>query len=154
MPHASPAGFQHGITLDAARRIADATLAKGREIGLAPLTVVVLDGAGREKVVLREDGCSLLRPEIARGKAFGALGLGYGSRELARRAQAVPGFTTALTVISDGAVPAAGGVLIRDAGGAVLGAVGVSGDLSDKDEVCAVAGIQAAGLQPDTGDPA
>jgi uncharacterized protein GlcG (DUF336 family) len=154
MPHASPAGFQHGITLDAARRIADATLAKGREIGLAPLTVVVLDAAGREKVVLREDGSSLLRPEIARGKAYGSLGLGYGSRELARRAQAVPGFTTALTVISDGAVPAAGGVLIRDAGGAVLGAVGVSGDLSDKDEVCAVAGIQAAGLQPDTGDPA
>ena len=154
MPHASPAGFQHGITLDAARRIADATLAKGREIGLAPLTVVVLDAAGREKVVLREDGSSLLRPEIARGKAYGSLGLGYGSRELARRAQAVPGFTTALTVISDGAVPAAGGVLIRDAAGAVLGAVGVSGDLSDKDEVCAVAGIQAAGLQPDTGDPA
>jgi uncharacterized protein GlcG (DUF336 family) len=154
MPHASPAGFQHGITLDAARRIADATLAKGREIGLAPLTVVVLDAAGREKVVLREDGSSLLRPEIARGKAYGSLGLGYGSRELARRAQAVPGFTTALTVISDGAVPAAGGVLIRDAGGSVLGAVGVSGDLSDKDEVCAVAGIQAAGLQPDTGDPA
>ncbi len=154
MPHAAPAGFQHGITLDQARRIADATLAKGREIGLAPLTVVVLDGAGREKVVLREDGASLLRPEIAMGKAYGSLGLGFGSRELARRSQAMPGFMTALTVIADGAVPAAGGVLVRDAQGAVLGAVGVSGDASDKDEVCAVAGIQAAGLQADTGEGA
>lgn len=155
MSNAAPAGFQHGITLAAARTIADATLAKGRELGLAPLTVVVLDGAGREKVVLREDGASLLRPEIAGGKAFGALGLGFGSRELARRAQAMQGFMNAFSDIAGGrAVPVPGGVLVRDEQGAVLGAVGVSGDASDKDEVCAVAGIKAAGLVPDTGDAA
>ena len=73
MPHTAPAGFHHGLTLEQARRIGDATLAKGRELGLAPLTVVVLDAAGQPKALLREDGCSLLRPEIATGKAFGAM---------------------------------------------------------------------------------
>lgn len=155
MPHAAPAGFQHGLTLAAARTIADGTLAKGRELGLAPLTVVVLDAAGQLKAVLREDGSSLGRAEIAWGKANGAMTLGFGSRELARRAQAMQGFMNALSDLTGGrAVPVPGGVLVRDADGAVLGAVGVSGDASDKDEVCAVAGIKAAGLQPDTGDPA
>ncbi|WP_237216082.1 GlcG/HbpS family heme-binding protein [Falsiroseomonas oryziterrae] len=154
MTHASPAGFQHGITLDAARRIADATLAKGREMGLAPLTVVVLDGAGQLKAALREDGSSLARVEIAWGKANGCLAMGFGGRELARRAQAMGPFMNALSDITGGrAVPVPGGVLVKDGAGAVLGAVGVSGDLSDKDEACAVAGIRAAGLTPETGDP-
>ncbi len=152
MPHTSPAGFQHGITLDAAKTIAERTLAKGREIGLAPLTVVVLDGAGQMKAVLREDGSSLGRFDIAWGKANGCLALGFGSRELAKRSGAVPGFTNALSDLFSGrAVPVPGGVLVRDAEGVVLGAVGVSGDASDKDEVCAVAGIEAAGLVADTG---
>jgi uncharacterized protein GlcG (DUF336 family) len=154
-PASAPAGFQHGLALDATRRIAEAALAKGRELGLAPLTVVVLDAGGHMKALLREDGCSLLRPEIALGKAFGAMALGFGSRELARRAQSMSGFMNALSDLAGGrAVPVPGGVLVRAAGdGAVLGAVGVSGDASDKDEVCAVAGIRAAGLAPDTGDP-
>ncbi|WP_372619105.1 GlcG/HbpS family heme-binding protein [Falsiroseomonas sp.] len=153
MPHAAPAGFQHGVTLAAARTIVDATLSKGREMGLAPLTVVVLDAAGQLKAALREDGASLARVDIAWGKANGCLAMGFGARELARRAQSMGPFMNALSDLTGGrAVPVPGGVLVKDGAGAVLGAVGVSGDLSDKDETCAVAGIRAAGLLADTGD--
>jgi uncharacterized protein GlcG (DUF336 family) len=149
-----PIGFAHGLTLAAATRIAEVTLAKGRELGLAPLTVVVLDQAAQPKALLREDGASLLRPEIATGKAFGAMALGFGGRELARRSAKMPGFMNAFSDLCGGrAVPVPGGVLVRDASGTILGAVGVSGDASDKDEICAVAGIEAAGLVADTGDP-
>ena len=154
MPN-QPIGFQHGITLSQAREIVDATLAEGRRLGLAPLTVVVLDAAGQLKAMLKEDGCSLLRPAIAHGKAYGAMGLGFGGRELARRAQAMQGFMNAFSDLAGGsAVPVPGGVLVRTAEGSILGAVGVSGDASDKDELAAVAGIGAAGLIADTGDSA
>lgn len=142
------------MLLDQAEKIAEEALRKGREIGLAPLTVAVLDAGGCLKVLKREDGASLLRPEIATGKAWGALGMGFGGRELARRAEKMPMFFTALNAMSAGkmvAVP--GGVLVRSADGVIVGAVGISGDLSENDEVCAVAGIRAAGLVPDTGDP-
>ena len=144
----------NGLTLEQAERITAAARAKGRELNLQPLTVVVLDAGGQVKMAQREDGSSLLRPEIALGKAYGALALGLGGRELARRAQSMQGFMNALSDIAGGrAVPVQGGVLACDAGGTVLGAVGISGDVSAQDEVCAVAGIQAAGLRPDTGDP-
>lgn len=155
MTHASPAGFQHGLTAAAAQTILTETLAEGRRLGLAPLTVVVLDAGGQLKAALREDGSSLLRPDIAWGKAFGAMALGFGSRELARRSTAMPGFMNALSDLAGGrAVPVPGGVLVKAEDGAVLGAVGVSGDASDKDELCALAGIKAAGLRADTGDAA
>jgi uncharacterized protein GlcG (DUF336 family) len=142
------------VTLDQATIIADRALAEGRALGLRPLTVAVLDGGGHLKLLKREDGSSLLRPEIAVGKAWGVLGMGFGGRELARRAAAAPLFMEALYAASGGRmVPAAGGVLVRDEGGAIVGAVGISGDSSDNDETCAVAGIRAAGLVPDTGDP-
>ena len=148
-----PTGFDHGVTLEATQTILRETLAEGRRLGLAPLTVVVLDQAAQLKGMLREDGCSLLRPGIAQGKANAALALGFGGRELARRAQNMPAFMNALSDLTGGsAVPVPGGVLLRDAAGKILGAVGVSGDLSDKDEAAAVAGIKAAGLVPDTGD--
>ena len=144
----------NGLTLSQAEAITAAARAKGRELGLQPLTVAVLDAGGQVKTVQREDGSSLLRPEIALGKAFGALALGLGGRELARRAQSMQGFMNALSDIAGGrAVPVPGGVLCCDAGGTILGAVGISGDVSAQDEVCAVAGIKAAGLRPDTGDP-
>lgn len=144
----------NGLTLAQANAIVEAALAKGRELGLLPLTVAVLDAGGQVKAMQREDGSSLLRPEIATGKAFGALSLGLGGRELARRAQSMQGFMNALSDIAGGrAVPVQGGVLACDAGGTILGAVGISGDVSAQDEACAVAGIQAAGLRPDTGDP-
>jgi uncharacterized protein GlcG (DUF336 family) len=145
----------NGLTLAQANAIIAAALAKGRELNLLPLTVVVLDAGGQVKAMQREDGASLLRPEIAEGKAKGALALGLGGRELARRAQSMQGFMNALSDLSGGkAVPVQGGVLACDASGLILGAVGISGDVSAQDEVCAAAGIEAAGLVPDTGDPA
>lgn len=148
------------LTLDQASTIIDQALQKGRELGLQPLTVVVLDAGGQLKAMKREDRSSLLRPEIAMGKAWGTLGMGFGGREFARRVAAGnTAFIQALTVASGGRiVPVPGGVLIRDAAGEIqgeiIGAVGISGDTSDKDEACAVHGIRSAGLAPDTGDPA
>jgi len=142
------------LTLAQASVIVDTALARGRELKLAPLTVVVLDDGGHLKAAKREDGSSLLRENIATGKAWGVLGMGFGGRELARRAaKAPPGFFGALSDMSGGRmVPVPGGVLIRAADGTIVGAVGISGDTSEKDEDCAVHGIAAAGLKPDTGD--
>jgi uncharacterized protein GlcG (DUF336 family) len=142
------------LTLEASSLIADKSLEKGREMGFAPLTVVVLDAGGQIKVIKREDGASLLRPEIAQGKAWGVLGMGFGGRELARRAAKMPAFFGALSDLSGGRmVPVPGGVLIRSLSGEIAGAVGISGDTSENDELCAVHGIKAAGLKADTGDP-
>ena len=141
------------LTLQVSTLIADRSLEKGRELGFAPLTVAVLDAGGQIKVIKREDGASLLRPEIAMGKAWGVLGMGFGGRELARRAAKVPAFFGALSDLSGGRmVPVPGGVLIRSQTEEILGAVGISGDTSENDETCALWGIKAAGLKPDTGD--
>ncbi len=151
---AHPAAI-NGLTLAQAETIADAALAKGRAMGFLPLTVVVLDAGGQMKVVKREDGCSIARQDIAHGKAYGAMAMGFGTRELARRAAGAPGFTNALSDLTGGnAVPVPGGVLVRNAAHVLLGAVGISGDTSPNDEICCIAGIEAAGLAPDTGDPA
>jgi uncharacterized protein GlcG (DUF336 family) len=143
------------LTLTQAMTIVQEALRRGRETGCAPLAVAVLDAGGHLKAFAREDGAGIVRPQIAMGKAWGALGMGLGSRTLARRVAEQPqqqAFFTALNAMSGGrVVPAAGGVLVRDAGGAVLGAVGISGDVSDKDEACALAGIAAAGLAGDPG---
>jgi uncharacterized protein GlcG (DUF336 family) len=143
------------LTLAQASIIIDKALEKGRELAFKPLTVAVLDAGGQLKAMKREDGSSLLRPEIAGGKAWGALGMGFGGREFARRAAQNPAFLQALVAASGGRIiPVPGGVLIRDSSGEIQGAVGISGDTSDNDETCAVFGIRAAGLVPDTGDPA
>src|SRR6185436_1468890 len=140
------------LTLAQASTIVDVALKKGRETSCAPLTVAVLDAGGHLVAFKREDRSGILRPDIAMGKAWGALGMGFGSRELAERAGKAPIFFTALAAASQGRmIPVPGGVLIKDAAGAVIGAVGISGDTSDKDEVCAVAGIEAAGLTAQTG---
>jgi uncharacterized protein GlcG (DUF336 family) len=140
------------LSLDAALAIAQRTLAEGRARGFAPLTAAVLDSGGHVVALLRADGSSLLRPQIATGKAWGALGLGFGGRELAQRAAKMPAFFNALSDLSGGhMVPVPGGVLIRDPSGGLMGAVGVSGDASDNDEVCAVEAIHVAGLVADTG---
>ncbi len=143
------------LTLAAASTILETALAEGRSHNFAPLTVAVLDAGGHLVALKREDNSSLLRPEIATGKAWGALGMGFGGRELARRAQNAPASSPRSPALADGRmVPVPGGVLIRDASGEIVGAVGISGDTSVNDEICAVAGIKAAGLVPDTGDPA
>lgn len=143
------------LTLKQANVIIEHALAKGRETGCKPLTVVVLDPGGQFKALAREDGSGILRVEIAAGKAWGALGIGLGSRALAKRIQEDPlgaAFVDAIATASGGrVVPVPGGVLVRDDAGSTIGAVGISGDTSDKDEACAVAGVTAAGLGADTG---
>lgn len=119
---------------------------------MAPLAVMVLDAGGHPLALARQDGASPFRADIARAKAMGAIGMGVGSRTLATRAGRNPSFFAALgPVLAGQMVPAAGGVLIRNADGALLGAVGVSGDTSDLDEACALAGIAAVGLLADPG---
>ena len=141
------------LTLDKASLIVDKALEKRKEMGFVPLTVAVLDAGGQLKVLKREDGSSLLRPEIAMGKAWGALGMGFGGRELARRASNNPIFFGALSDMSGGRmVPNPGAVLIRSASGDILGSIGISGDKAGNDEICAAYGIEAAGLKADTGD--
>ncbi len=142
-----------GLTLTHAATIVDKALEHGRTRNFKPLTVAVLDAGGHLVAMKREDGSSILRPQIAEGKAWGTLGMGFGGREFARRAAAGGVFLQALMAASDGrVVPAPGGVLIKS-GGEIIGAVGISGDVSENDEACAVFGIKAAGLTPDTGDP-
>jgi uncharacterized protein GlcG (DUF336 family) len=139
------------LTLDVARKILDAALAKALEKKLKPLVVTVLDPRGCVKISAAQDGTSLLRSEIAHGKAYGALALGMGSRALFQRAQEQAYFIGAVNTLAQGRmVPVPGGVLIQN-GSVLLGAVGVSGDTSDNDEICAVAGIEAAGLKANAG---
>src|ERR1700680_1602154 len=139
------------LTLDIARKILDVALAKGVEKKLKPLVVTVLDARGCVKISAAQDGTSLLRAEIAHGKAYGALATGGGSREVFQRAQEPAYFVSAANTLAQGrVVPVRGGVLIQD-GGVLLGAVGVSGDTSDNDEICAIAGIEAAGLKANGG---
>jgi uncharacterized protein GlcG (DUF336 family) len=138
------------ITLDQADIIGRVALEAARTRKAQPLTVVVLDAGGHVKLVRREDGSGIARFEIAFGKAWGALGMGISSRGLAARAAKMGGFFTALAAVTDGrVVPVPGGVLVRDGENRIIGAVGISGDTSDVDEACAVAGIEAAGLVVD-----
>ena len=140
------------LTLEQASIIVNAALADGEQRGLQPLCVVVLDAGGHALALKRHELASINRPEIATAKAAGCLGMGFGGREIAKRAAAMPGFIAALnSLFPKGILPVPGGVLIRERDGTLLGAVGISGDTSDNDELCAVAGIEAAGLVADTG---
>lgn len=143
------------LNLHTATTISNHALALGRELSAAPLTVAVLDAGGHLISLLREDGASLLRPQIAIAKAWGVVALGKGSRAIAADAQQRPAFIGALNNLADGKlVPAAGGVLIRDERGEVIGAIGITGDTSDIDEQCAIGAVQAAGLKADAGEVA
>lgn len=133
--------------LAAAQAIVSGVLAEARSRSAKPLAVVVLDSGGHPISYVREDGASLYRHDIARAKAMGALGMGDDTRVLAERAKGNPEFFQSLAVAVGGAIAfSPGGVLVRDGEGAILGAVGVSGDTGDVDEECAVAGLAAAGL--------
>jgi uncharacterized protein GlcG (DUF336 family) len=140
------------LTLDIARKILDAALAKTAEIKTKPMSIVVLDARGTIKAAVAQDGTSLMRNEVAHGKAYGALALGTGSRAIFKRANEQPYFVDAVNTMARGAlIPVPGGVLIKDSSGGLLGAIGISGDTSDNDEACCIAGIEAAGLKADAG---
>ena len=139
------------LSLDDARKMADNCLEIAAEMTLKPITVAVLDAAGDLKVLLRQDGTSTLRPDIAQGKARGAIALGMGSRAIYERAKEQPYFIQSMNALSGGSLmPVPGGVLIRR-DGAILGAVGITGDTSDNDEACASRAIEAAGFVADAG---
>lgn len=140
------------ISLETALDITRQALAASRELSTAPLTIAVLDAGGHLVTLQREDGASMLRPQIAIGKAWGAVALGKSSRVLAADAQQRPSFIAAVNTLAQGnVVPAPGGVLIRNSANEVIGAIGISGDASDIDEQCAIRGVQALGLVADAG---
>ena len=140
------------ITLKQARIIAEASIAKGRKLGLKPLSVVILDLRTSVVACNSEEGVSQMRWRIAQGKANAAIQLGMGSRALMVRAEQQAYFIQSMNGLAGGEfVPVPGGVLIRDADGNLLGAVGISGDTSDNDEAAALAGVAAAGLFAETG---
>ena len=142
------------ISLAAASKIVDAALAAGRDAGMFPLTVAVFDTGGHLVAFKREDGAGIQRREIATGKACSALGMGMSSRTLRDRLKGREAFQSAVAAASGGRfIPVPGGVLILDDGGEIIGAVGVSGDASDKDEHCAIVGVNAAGLTPSPSEP-
>ena len=135
------------ITLKQANTIISGAFDRGRELGLKPLTVAVLDAGGHLLALHRADGASTMRPEIAIGKAAGALAMGLSSRKIGEMAAERPTFIASLAALQpQGLIPAAGGVIVVSDTGEPLGAVGVTGDTSDNDEACALAGIEAAGL--------
>jgi len=140
------------MKLKVAHWIVAATLAHARSRNMLPLAVAVLDARGSPRSLAAEDGTSLRRSDIAIGKAHGALAMGLGSRTLMQRAETQPHFIAAVThAVGGSLIPVPGGVLIRDAQGALVGAVGVSGDTSDNDEACAIVAIESVGLKADPG---
>ena len=140
------------ITCEKAQKLAEAALAKGQEMGLKPLCVCVLDSRASLRICINQDGTSIDRHRIAHGKANAALSLGMGSRAIGNRAETQAYFVDAVGRMTGGDfIPVPGGVLIKDQAGEVIGAVGISGDTSDNDELACVAGIEAIGMLADTG---
>ena len=143
------------LPLDGAARIVDGALAAARREGLLPLAVAVLDAGGNLVAFKREDGAGVMRFEIARGKAYAALGMGMSTRMIRDRLANRPAFQGALAAASDGRfIPTPGGVLLLDGAGRALGAVGISGDASDKDEYCAIEAAKGAGFATEPSAPA
>ena len=135
------------LKLEQAVAIIDAAIAEGRRLKLAPLAVAVLDAGGHLVAFKREDGASFARFQIANGKAWGALGMGFGTEELSERGQAHPAFVSAISTATQGRmIPSPGGVLIEDKLGEVIGAVGISGDVGSKDAACALVAIKSIGF--------
>ena len=136
------------LTLDQANGIIAAALARSTEAGYKPMAVAVLDDAGHVKAVQRQDGASMLRVDIATGKAWAAIGMGAASRVLTQRAKDLPAFFNAIAASAQGKfIPQTGAVLIKQSDGRVIGAVGASGGTGDEDELICIAGIEATGLQ-------
>jgi uncharacterized protein GlcG (DUF336 family) len=147
--------LETALSLADAERIIDGALAAGFEEKLLPLTVAVLDVGGHQIALKRQDGSGILRPDIAIGKAWGALGMGISSRHIRDRLRDRPAFQGALATAADGRfIPVPGGVLVLSSEAKVLAAVGISGDASDKDEYCAIEGVRRAGFKSHPDAPA
>lgn len=147
---------RRSLTLETASEIIESCLDLAKEAGLDPICTAVLDAGGNPVAMKSQNGCGILRYDVAMGKAYGALGMGTSGRDLSQRLDARPNFASALAALSQGRfVPNAGGVLIVDQDGMAVGAVGISGDTSTKDEYCAIKAIQAAGFAtfPEDIDP-
>lgn len=141
------------LSLQQAQSIVAAAIAHGRDKKFNRLAVAVLDARGALKAFAAEDGASLKRAEIAIGKASASLALGVGSRSINKMAKDRPYFIASLSHSVGGPfIPVPGGVLIKNEAGAIVGAVGVSGDTSDNDEAAASAGVKAAGFTADGGN--
>jgi uncharacterized protein GlcG (DUF336 family) len=135
------------LTLQQALAVIDGALAAARHAGHAPMAVAVLDAGGHLQAMHREDGASWFRSEIAQGKAWAALGMGVSSRNLFERAQKNPTFFTSLAATSQGRfIAQTGAILVKDAHGTTIAAVGASGGTGDEDEAICLAGIRAAGF--------
>jgi len=142
------------IILEKASLVVDFAIARGKELKLLPLTVAVLDSGGHLVAFKRDNGSGILRPDIAIGKAWASLGMGIPSRKVRDNLSDRPTFLNSLSVASGGRfIPVPGGVLIKDKNNCIIGAVGISGDTSDKDEYCAIEGVKAAGLIPQPKEP-
>ncbi|MEI6302240.1 MAG: heme-binding protein [Betaproteobacteria bacterium] len=138
------------LNLQAANKIIDKALAKAREMGVKPLAVVVIDGSGNMVAAQRDDGASMFRIDVGLGKAWASVAMGASSRALAKRAKDNPNFFLTLAATAQGKfLPQPGGVLIRDAKGAIIGAAGASGGTGEEDEAACVFGIEQAGLVAD-----
>ncbi len=142
------------LTLKQANTIIEKAFAKAREMKIKPLGVVVVDDSGNIKSAQREDGASMFRIDIARGKAWASVAMGFSGRALAIRAKNNPNFFITLAAASGGKfLPQTGGVLIKDKDGEIIGAAGATGALADEDEACCIAGIEQAGLTADASVP-
>jgi uncharacterized protein GlcG (DUF336 family) len=139
-----------GLRLDEALAIITGAFAEAARLNCHPMSVIVLDAGGRVKAFQKQDGCSLLRFEIAYGKAFASLSLNRSSRAVLAKAREKPLFMESMQDLSDGPLfLEAGGQLIRDETGEIVGAVGATGDVNEMDDICAIAGIRAAGFRAD-----
>lgn len=138
------------ITLDEAIKIINATFAEAKRRNAYPLTAVLLDAGGRMKAMMKQDGASLLRFEVSYGKAYAALAMGRESRQVLQKAKDKPLFMQSFMELADGPMfLEGGGQLIRDREGEVVGAIATTGDTNEVDDLCAIAGIRAAGFKTD-----
>jgi uncharacterized protein GlcG (DUF336 family) len=146
-----------GLSLDEANTIIAETFAAAKKHKCRPMSAIVLDAGGRVKAFQKQDNASMLRFEVCYGKAYASLALGRPSKLVLQKAREKPLFMQSIDNLADYPLfLEGGGQLIRDKSGEVVGAIGVTGDANEMDDICAIAGIHSVGLRADSdffGDP-